>query len=403
MLKKILICNLFLAVIISVSFAGRVDKNIKIVFFGDSITLAARVNSKQTFIGILENKLKIKNHSLQFINAGVSGNMVSDGVARLQKSVLDLRPDIVIVMFGCNDAFIDLGKIKPRLSLVRFKKDLNEIVDKLLKNGIVPILMTTPPIDNNKVNYYPYSFHGANHYLKPYIAVVRKIAKTKNITLVDHFKIWEKYCFEGGETGDLLFDFVHPNKLGYVKMARTISPVLSQVIMKQLLGKSEFKDRVVMVAAVEAKDSRNLAFGKSYVSSSNNKNVQWQAGLTDGRKRAVDGADSKIGGYATGKDPDFPKIITIDLGALNQVSRVLVYNMKKYGTKNVEVSISSDGSEFKKVGTRQFKKADGKVYSYVFPQQPARFIRIALLDYYITGLNSNYMFLREVEVFSEEK
>jgi lysophospholipase L1-like esterase len=397
MLKKILIGSIFSIAMITLSFADQTAKKIKIICFGDSITLAARVSKEQSFVGLLKEKLESKNLSFQIINAGVSGDKVSDGATRLKKSVLDLNPNIVIIMFGCNDSFIDVGKTKPRLPLDEFKKDLNAIVDELQQKSIKPILMTPTPIDNNKVNYYPYSFHGASYYLKPYVSAIREIAKTKKIALVDNFADWEKYCLEGGKVGDLLFDFVHPNKLGYAKMNDSIAPVLLNVVMNGPNATVALSEPLPEMAAI-GKD-KNLALGKSYISSSENSNNKWQAGLTDGAKTKIAGADSKVGGYATGKDTVFPKNVTIDLESIAMISKVLVYNMAKHGTKTVEVSLSRDGENFQEAGRHQFKKADGKVYTYTFPKQQARFVRITFLDYYKTSLNSNYMFLREVEVY----
>ncbi len=362
-------------------------KPVKIICFGDSITKAARVSEEKSFIGILSKKLQQAGVQAQIVNAGVGGDKTSNGVARLQKAVLAQNPDFVVIMFGCNDSYVDHGKTGPRLPLAQFKKNLNYMVEELRKRKIVPVLMTTTPIDNKKVNYYPYSFHGANHFLKLYNNAVREIAKTKKIALVDNFADWEKYCMSGGKVGDLLFDAVHPNEAGYARIGAGMGPVMLQVLTNK---NHEVKPEVV-------KDNRNLALGKSYVSSSRNNKSGWQAGLTDGKKTAVDGADTIVGGYATGPDANFPKTVVLDLESKVDVSRVLLYNMAKYGTKTVTVSVSTDGKTFREVGTQVFKKSDGKVYTYSLPKQPVRFVKIAFTDCYKLG--HNYLFLREVEVY----
>jgi acyl-CoA thioesterase I len=390
-MKKMLIGTILSVLFISVSIAEKIP--VKIICFGDSITKAARLSRDKSFIGLVEQKLKKQGFSVQVINSGMSGDKTDNGVARFNKSVLDLKPDIVIIMFGCNDSFIDRGKTIPRLSIDKFEKNLNFMVDELRKKRITPILMTTTSIDNTKVNYYPYSFHGSNHYLKPYIEVVKKIAKAKNIALVDHFDDWKKYCMQGGKAGDLLFDNVHPNEAGYQRMSNKMYPVLLNVLMHKNVDHRKKK------ISNPGQKNKNLAFGKSYISSSRNKKDGWQEGLTDGKKTKKDQADSIIGGYATGPDPKFPKTIVMDLEANVEASRVLLYNMAKYGTKTVTVSVSTDGKSFEEVGTHVFKKSDGKVYNYKFPKQKIRFVKIAFIDCYKMG--HYYLFLREVEVYED--
>ena len=386
-MKELLIGLLLCIFLSSVSIEAKPP--VKIVCFGDSITKAARVGKDKSFIGLLEKKLQKQGISVEIVNSGKSGDKTDNGVARFNKSVLDLKPNIAIIMFGCNDSYIDLGKTKPRLPIDKFKKNLNFMVDELRSKKITPVLMTTPPIDNKKVNYYPYSFHGANHYLKPYNDVVRNIAKTKKVALIDNFADWEKYCINGGKVGTFLFDSVHPNEAGYSRISENMYPALLTLLTKNRPA----------TKPVATKKGDNLALGKSYVSSSRNKKDGWQAGLTDGKKTKASGADKIAGGYATGPDAKFPKTVVIDLASNVDASRVALYNMASYGTKTVTVSVSTDGKKYKEVGTQVFGKSDGKVYTYKFPKQKIKFVKIAFMDCYKLG--HNYLFLREVEVYND--
>ena len=367
MIKKIL-----LLLILSSTFVvyAKEDKGIKIVCLGDSITLAKRVKPKESFIGLLGEKFKKEAHPVQFKNAGIGGDTTAEAIRRLNQTVLAFQPDIVTIMFGCNDSY-KTGKMKEsRIPLEQYKKNLNIILDSLKQNEVIPVLMTTPPTLTK------------NNIVEPYVEAVRNIAKKRNILLVDHFQAWQDYKNKGNKFNKILFDIAHPNQTGYIIMAKTMYPVLLDAVRK-----------------VKSKPEQiNLAFGKKYTCSDKHPSPDWNAGLTDGKKTAQD-ADGKMGGFATGRSPEFPKEVVIDLEKNFPVNTVLVYNMKKYGTKTVEVSLSKDGKTFKKASSQKFRKADGGVYKYNFSQEEARFVKIVFLDYYKTSLNSNYMFLREVEVF----
>jgi lysophospholipase L1-like esterase len=383
-MNKILSFFMLLFITLSGIHASSTETS-KVIFLGDSITKAKRVEHQKSFLGLLEKKLKEDNIAVEFINSGVGGNKITDGAQRLQKCVIDLKPNIAVVMFGCNDSFIDRGKTVPRISLEKFKKNLDYIVTEFKKNHITIILMTTTPIDPKKVDYYPYNFHGSNFYLKPYMQAVRDKALKENIALVDHFKDWEKYCSSGGNTGDLLYDFVHPNPDGYQRMSKAIYPVLKSVISEKKISNPTFEKKI-----------SNLAFEKKCFSSSKNPHPKWSTGLTDGRKTAKEGADKRTGGYASGNDSNFPKTTTIDLEKNSDISKIIVYNMKRYGTKNIEVSISVDGKNFKNIGKHTFEKSDGATKNFTFPKQQARYVQIKFLDTYIK--KHNFVFLREVEV-----
>ena len=83
----------------------------KIVFFGDSITDCERDRNDDKSLGngyvkILADKLRplYPDTELQIINKGVSGNEVCDLLARVQRDVIDLQPDAVVIMIGINNA-----------------------------------------------------------------------------------------------------------------------------------------------------------------------------------------------------------------------------------------------------------------------------------------------------------
>ena len=82
-------------------------KNKKIIFFGDSITDSnRRLNPKYPmgfgFVSMVDTDYSI-NHSyanITLINQGVSGDKTEELLARINQDVIELNPDVVILLIG---------------------------------------------------------------------------------------------------------------------------------------------------------------------------------------------------------------------------------------------------------------------------------------------------------------
>lgn len=83
--------------------AGPLQKGDRIVFVGDSITEDG--NAEAGFQSLLKEWLKVKHGGLgvQIVNAGVSGDQVTDLQKRLDRDVLAQKPTIVVICIGVND------------------------------------------------------------------------------------------------------------------------------------------------------------------------------------------------------------------------------------------------------------------------------------------------------------
>ena len=204
----------------------------------------------------------------------------------------------------------------------------------------------------------------------------------------------------GGDLNALTTDGCHPNPAGHALLARTIYPTLALQLDGNPALPPEARPAVPEPDAPAAMEdgSGNLALHRTYAETSHNTHG-YTPGLTDGIKDS----DAKNPVYATAADDTYPKLTTIDLGAVATVGRVLVHNSRDGSTKTVGVSISPDNVEFTEVGRHQFEKQDGAVFDCEFDPRPARYVRIAFLDSWLnlTHGSPHFMFLREVEVFAE--
>ena len=109
-----------------VALAGPAEAGpVKIVALGDSLTAGVGLPASQAFPAKLEAALKARGHDVTIVNAGVSGNTVSDGLARLDWSVTD-DAKAVIVELGANDMLRGVDPATTRAALDQILHRLEE-------------------------------------------------------------------------------------------------------------------------------------------------------------------------------------------------------------------------------------------------------------------------------------
>jgi lysophospholipase L1-like esterase len=121
----------------------------RVVFFGDSITWHGQ--DPDGFISLLKNKLKAKNLADQYelIGAGVSGNKIYDLYFRMDKDVLEKKPDVVYIYIGVNDVWHKTLN-GTGTEVGRFEKCYSLIIEKIQKSGARVILCTPAVIGEKK-------------------------------------------------------------------------------------------------------------------------------------------------------------------------------------------------------------------------------------------------------------
>jgi len=107
-------------------------KPLKLVAFGDSLTAGLGLPAAAAFPAKLEAALRARGYNVEVVNAGVSGDTIADGLARLDWSIAD-GSDAVIVELGANDA---LRGLDPKLA----RSGLDEIVKRLRQRHVAVML-----------------------------------------------------------------------------------------------------------------------------------------------------------------------------------------------------------------------------------------------------------------------
>jgi len=119
----------------------------KIIFFGDSITDCGRDRQDEKSLGdgyvkILSDKLLplYPDKGIQLVNKGISGNRVSDLLARADADVIAHKPDAVVIMIGINDTWHKF-KHGTELDLMKFLADFKALLTRMKEAGIVLIFL----------------------------------------------------------------------------------------------------------------------------------------------------------------------------------------------------------------------------------------------------------------------
>jgi lysophospholipase L1-like esterase len=201
----------------------------RIVTLGDSITKGVRtgVKPQETFAALLQAALKEQGREVEVTNVGIGGERTDQALKRLDK-IIALKPGIVTVMYGTNDSYVDIGKTQSRITVDEYRDNLMQIVKRLRKAGIQPVLMTEPrwgkTAKRNGVGEHP------NLRLEKYMAACREVAKKMEVPLVDHFQIWTEAETAGKTIGDWTTDQCHPNPEGHRRLNQAIVPVVLKTL-----------------------------------------------------------------------------------------------------------------------------------------------------------------------------
>ncbi|ABJ75704.1 arylesterase [Leptospira borgpetersenii] len=200
-------CSLFT----SIHAESNVPK-IRILFFGDSLTAGLGLGSpEEAFPALVEKELFKSGISTQAINAGMSGDTTSGGLARLDWA-MSSGFDLFVLELGANDS---MRGISPDQT----EKNLKEIIVRVKKkNPKVKILLVGMKTFPNL----------GKEYRKKFEAVFPKIAKEENLPLVPFFL--------NGVAGVKKLnqkDGIHPTAEGHRILAKNLFPFIQKILKKE--------------------------------------------------------------------------------------------------------------------------------------------------------------------------
>ena len=179
---------------------------LRIVAFGDSLIAGFGLRANEAFPAQLENALKKRGHDVAIVNAGVSGDTTSGGLARLDWSVPDGTEALILVL-GANDM---LRGMEPELA----RKNLDEMIGRLKARKIEVLLAGMRAAPNM----------GADYAAK-FDSIYASLAKQHDILIYPFF-------LDGvaGEREMNLNDGIHPTPKGVSLIVERIMPMVESLI-----------------------------------------------------------------------------------------------------------------------------------------------------------------------------
>jgi acyl-CoA thioesterase I len=184
----------------------------EVLAFGDSLTAGLGLPASEAFPAQLEARLKATGIDAKVVNAGVSGDTTTDGLARLDWTLGD-KPQYVILALGANDM---LRGIDPKI----VRANLDKMIDKITASGAKILLLgmrATPD-------------WGAQ-YERDFDAIYPDLAKAHGVPLYPFF-------LEGVAMDPALNqpDGLHPNERGVAVLVDHIAPLVAKMIGGKLMG-----------------------------------------------------------------------------------------------------------------------------------------------------------------------
>lgn len=184
------------------------DSRHRLVAFGDSLTAGFGAPAGASYPDYLQRLIDAKKYPWQTINAGVSGDTTTGGLARLPE-VLEYKPEIVILELGANDGLRGLPVAASKTNLEQIIKALQAANARVVLAG-----MTLPP------NYGP-------DYIQPFETMYKDLAKKYNLTLIPFL-----LAGVGGNPSLMQRDGLHPTADGNRRVAANVMKVVEPLLTR---------------------------------------------------------------------------------------------------------------------------------------------------------------------------
>lgn len=154
-----------------------------ILVYGDSLSAAYSMPQEQGWVSLLQQRLQNQGFPHQVINASVSGETTSGGLSRLQITLRQHKPDIVLLELGANDGLRGLPLTEMRNNLETMIKSIKAAGADVVLLGI----MIPPNYGQKYTREFSQSFTElADHFDLPLVKfLLEGVAGKPELTLDD--------------------------------------------------------------------------------------------------------------------------------------------------------------------------------------------------------------------------
>ncbi len=206
----------------------QLKKDSKVLFIGDSITdpkfnfrMMREIKGRNIYALQLKKRFKAYSKSIKVEIKGVASNRTYNVYDRLTRDCINLKPDIIIMLIGVNDAWENyvpeqypplLRPVEPHIREIyrRFKAELPE----------TQVLYLTPFMVDAVEEKLPY-----HKTLDEFRALLKNVALENGAKVLDLQEVF----YEAQKTVEpkkLAIDGIHPTNLGHKVMADAIEEMI---------------------------------------------------------------------------------------------------------------------------------------------------------------------------------
>lgn len=178
-----------------------------IVVVGDSLSSGYGIGAEQSWVAMLEDRLRSEGYGYEIVNASIAGDTSAGGLARLPRLLEQHDPDLIVIELGGNDGL----RGQP---VARLRDNLAKMIEQSQQSGAEVVLagIQIPP------NY-------GGSYTEALSAVYPELAERFEVPLVG-------FLLEGVALNDELMqpDGIHPNAAGQKVVFANVWSVLGPLL-----------------------------------------------------------------------------------------------------------------------------------------------------------------------------
>jgi acyl-CoA thioesterase-1 len=181
----------------------------KILVLGDSISAGYGLTANEGWVSLLQNRLKTQGYGYRVVNASVTGETTTGGLARLPRALSLHQPVIVVIELGGNDGLRGLP-------LDTSRANLQKMIDLSRSAGAAVLLlgMKIPP------NYGP-------RYASEFERLYADLARRNKLAFEPFFL--DKIALADGMMQE---DGIHPTAKAQPIMLETLWPRLRPLLRR---------------------------------------------------------------------------------------------------------------------------------------------------------------------------
>jgi len=159
-----------------------------VLIFGDSLSAGYGIEVDQSWVALLQARLRDQGYEHKVVNASISGETTEGGATRIDSAIGEFSPDLIILELGGNDGLRGFPAS-------RMRDNLTSIVTRAKASGAAVVLLGIR-IPSNYGPRYSAEFEG----------VFRQVSEELEVQ-------WIEFFMEGIALNDKLLqdDRIHPN------------------------------------------------------------------------------------------------------------------------------------------------------------------------------------------------